>query len=622
MTRGGGAPWRRARACSRSAGAKPACFRLGLWLSVSTLAAGPASASQPAAALRAVHRDGQTFLVWKEVERLVSAKEPRIADVLAAQALLKKQEESRQAMRYRIYRSSRPLSATRLDASELIAEVKPLSAFNNTVWGLYWYQSENAEKPAPTFVIDERGAPLAPDEGLYVVTATAHARSYYGVVPTLNGVPQTAAFRSAAPVDEAPLATIQPVLQSKRQGQLMYGEGEIRHYVRWVGPPEANVHGVATNWVLGIPSSPHWPAPLQVGLHAWGGTAWNGYGWWYGWKEGTLLLATNDYPPQTWWYGYYDHHGIRPPRPGDIVHNYTERRLLSMLEWVKSRFEVDPSRIFAAGLSMGGSGASALAMRHPHVFAFGISWVGVHDFARSPQFTSGFESLLGAPALKLRTGEGELVWDRLDLPRFVRQNPAAETAFLTFANGKNDSQIGWPQALDFVRALQETRRPFIFTWGQAGHGERAYVPTKNGGGDNASPILPLSRDRSLPAFTRGSLDDDPGNGDPKSGAPQGQINMYLRWDPESLIDRADRYELALYLIASAPRDSCTADVTLRRVQSFKTPPGTRVAWQNLGTGGPLQAGTAVADAYGLITLPEVLIRKRASRLVVQRAAAP
>ncbi|MCR4414431.1 MAG: hypothetical protein NUV77_18590, partial [Thermoguttaceae bacterium] len=91
-------------------------------------------------------------------------------------------------------------------------------------------------------------------------------------------------------------------------------------------------------------------------------------------------------------------------------------------------------------------------------------------------------------------------------------------------NGKNDGAIGWPQAVEFYQALQETRRPHLFVWGQAGHGQRARMPVTLE--ERVMPI-DLRTDQTLPAFTRCSLDDRPGNGAAADGDAEGQVNLYL-----------------------------------------------------------------------------------------------
>ena len=108
---------------------------------------------------------------------------------------------------------------------------------------------------------------------------------------------------------------------------------------------------------------------------------------------------------------------------------------------------------------------------------------------------------------------------------------------------------GAEQAVEFTRALQDTRRPHLFVWGQGGHGQRAYFPTPEGGGDNVRGGLDIRLDQSLPAFVRCSLDGDFGDGDPGSGDPEGQVNQYLRWRTGDIADREDGIRIADALVA-------------------------------------------------------------------------
>jgi hypothetical protein len=50
----------------------------------------------------------------------------------------------------------------------------------------------------------------------------------------------------------------------------------------------------------------------------------------------------------------------------------------------------------------------------------------------------------------------------------ARRHPAKEIGFITWSNSKNDAGIGWPQAVQFYKAMQETRRPHLFVWGLSG----------------------------------------------------------------------------------------------------------------------------------------------------------
>ena len=58
--------------------------------------------------------------------------------------------------------------------------------------------------------------------------------------------------------------------------------------------------------------------------------------------------------------------------------------------------------------------------------------------------------------------------------------------------------------------------------------------------------------------------------------------------------------------AAIPKQAI-ANVTLRRLQNFKTRAGMSYAWKMTRQGKQLQAGTQVAGKDGLLTLPKVVI---------------
>ena len=250
-----------------------------------------------------------------------------------------------------------------------------------------------------------------------------------------------------------------------------------------------------------------------------------------------------------------------------------------------TKYDVDLKRTHVAGSSMGGSGGAMFAIRHPEQIAWAVSWVGVHIPARSPQFQGSYAQVFGEPAWGVKFEDGTPVWDFFDDAWYLRHHPEKEIGLITFSNGKNDGGIGWPQAVEFYRLLQETRRPHIFVWGQSGHGQRATMPVSL-----AERVLPidLRTDQSQPAFTHCSLDDNPGSGDPSEGEAKGQINLYLFWETADLVDRADRWEITSGLIAKAPRDEGTVDITPRRCQKFKPRPGSKVPWSNSVDGKVIQ----------------------------------
>jgi hypothetical protein len=282
---------------------------------------------------------------------------------------------------------------------------------------------------------------------------------------------------------------------------------------------------------------------------------------------------------------------------------------------VATRWDVDLTRTHVAGNSMGGSGAPMFAIRHPDRIAWATGWVGVHVPLKSPNFRNSYANVYGRPEWNIRFEDGTPVWDFFDDVWYVKKHPQKEIGLICFSNGKNDGGIGWEQAAEFHRALQQTRRPHIFVWGQRGHGQRARLPVSLS--DRHMP-MDLRIDQSQPAFTECSLDDDPGDGDPNDGDAEGQSNLYLFWDTENIVDKKDAWQMTVGLVEKAPDDACTVNITPRRVQQFKPPPGTRVRWTNTSQDNSevIQTGEATIDELGLITLPKIRIDKGLNRISI------
>jgi len=151
-------------------------------------------------------------------------------------------------------------------------------------------------------------------------------------------------------------------------------------------------------------------------------------------------------------------------------------------------------------------------------------------------------------------------------------------------------------------------------WGQSGHGQRAALVD----GDDRRSRLDFRRDQLLPAFAHASLDDALG-ASPSEGADSGQLNRFFRWNTETVVDTAARVELSVWLIAAAPSETASVDLTFRRLQQLSPSPGAQCAWENRdGSGTLLQQGTITADSEGLVTVPGLSVRKgaNANRVVV------
>jgi len=580
---------------------------------LSLVLAGPSAAEQ-ASGLRVWHRKGQTFILWREVSRPLTGESVSAAEVRK----LRRQLASQRKLFYRIYRSDGPIRS--LEGLEPLAEVPPLSCWNADHYGIYPKPGQMALR----YLVREGEPPLTPGTGLYVHNPSEAGKAYYAVTVVRDGVEN----RQLGPGNslQRPVAETvgqgEPVLQRVvKPKQFMYVRNPTLHYfVRWEAPPNCAEENHPYDYLVAIPPKPASPAPVGIHLHCWGGSLDGGYGWWYNAERGHFLLASNQIP-YDWWTGYHEFY-FRGPAKKEMwqkgrVHPYTTRRLLSFLEWMTGRWKIDLKRTHVAGSSMGGSGSPMFAIRYPERIAWAVSWVGVHVPHLSPQFAGSYERVYGKREWGVKFEDGTPVWDYYNDAWYLRRHPEKESGPVVFSNGKNDGGIGWKQAVLFLKALQETHRPHVFVWGQGGHGQRGRMPVTLG---ERVLEIDVRTDLSLPAFTNCSLDDDPGDGDPASGDLKGQVNLYLYWKTDEVVDTPERWEMTLGLIAKAPKDSCTTDITPRRCQAFRPEPGTEVRWtnKNLETGEVVQRGEATADKFRLVTLEAVRLTKAAHRISLWR----
>jgi len=583
------------------------------------------SATQSAAVpqvrnVRAHHRYGQTFITWTESMPLVGINDPTYLQVWTI-----KQQPERNAIRYRIYRSTTPI--TTVEGMKPIGEVGPMTGWNTDIYGISPQDAQHANARAIRYVIDDGAPPLLPNTGLFVFNPSGEGAAYYAVTATAGGRENrqvTDANRLESAVDERP-GQGEPVRQRvvKPTTWFYVDNPTLEYYTRWEVPPNASVAGKPFDYLVALPPTRTKRPAAGLYLHGLGGSLDSFSAWWFNADKGAIAISSTE-QPYDWWTGYPDRWWTSAPLvsksdwQSSVVHPYSQRRLLSFLEWAARRYSLDLTRSFAAGSSMGGAGALMLAIHYPDRVAWAASWVGVHVPLQSPTFRSSYQLLYGDPEWRVRFEDGTPVWDHFDDVKYLENHVGQDVGLLAFSNGKNDDQIGWGQAVSFYRALQETRRPHVFVWGQNGHGERALMPAA--GGEREMP-LDLSTDQTLPAFTHGTLDDDPGNGDPANGAPQGQVNLYMTFETGSIVDTPDQWEMTVGVLASAPKDRCTVDVTPRRLRGLKLKPGDLMIWTStpIGARYAVQSGTAVVDRWGLVTLNRIVVSKGRNRLVVRHA---
>jgi hypothetical protein len=130
--------------------------------------------------------------------------------------------------------------------------------------------------------------------------------------------------------------------------------------------------------------------------------------------------------------------------------------------------------------------------------------------------------------------------------------------------------------------------------------------------------LQLARNKTLPAFTYCSLDNNMGDGDPTVGDDAGCLNRYLWWQQDDSTDTVGKWEMTCLLIGSSPAATCTVDITPRRCQAFTARPDMYCQWMNtdIATGTVVQSGTVMVDPNGLVNVPQATVKKTKNRIAI------
>ncbi|MFQ5808047.1 MAG: hypothetical protein ACE5JM_00385 [Armatimonadota bacterium] len=605
--------------------------------------------------LEVLHRAGQTFITWKEIEDVVGRDEVNWRELKS----LLEGIDSERRVRYVVYRSSEPITSENLHEAEEIARVKPLSCWN--------VNGRNVERPIDDFiatepllehgqgnpfgnatpdgeygldcpidrlVIQDGAAPLPRGSGLYVHTPGRAGEAHYAVVTSIDGVQNTVALSPAnatvRPVAETDGAG-EPVLQRVLPPGPLWSYAEERlHYVRWVAPPYGNLPSQYYNWSVGIPEELGTSVPLELNLHRDNGSYWRTQ---YRLERDSIVLSPHDFPLRTWWYGYNENQGTLKSLKAGRIHNYTERRLLAFIDWAVKRWPIDRNRIVVTGVRWsGGSGALRLGIRHPEVFSLVVAGHAVpemtylltdlNDTRRDKGRFNVLEDMWGKIEWGLKTASGENVWEALDLNRHVAAlPPAAELPMVAMT-----SDASWKPCHRFYSLMLEKRHAILanFTWG----GQKMAPVSANSTWPDAIR-QDVRRNRLMVAFKGATADDTLATG------RQGEFNWPYRWRPETVVDEPGRCEVTVYHQGKyGGREPPKADVSLRWLQSFKVQPGMAYRWtvtplpakDDGSVGGPRRgepptetSGQVTVGEDGVLTIPGVDIGRAGSHLVITPA---
>ncbi|HOX08407.1 MAG TPA: hypothetical protein PK280_18575, partial [Planctomycetota bacterium] len=317
--------------------------------------------AQPAAGevteIRAVCRNGQTFVTWKD----------------AAEG------EAAAGLRYALYRADGPITQENLAAAQCLQ--KGIYYNSARLYGSAFCEKSRLDPAKPQVVIEDGGKPLPMWSGVTAVTVQKDGKSYYAVLATdAKGTPVTKVVPGKSATTEAvqeKVGAIQPILCEGLKKAPGASPAPASSFGKKL-PMQVDLHassGYASDKLYGAGDAYLYFATPQMGYR-------DGL-------QGSFVVRENqgkslslsafeslENPAgnpvnlcfETYWFGYLcvpqwaDH---KEPR----AYPFTENRMLWVIDWVARKYDVDTNRIYAGGGSMGAWGSSTFAFRHPEIFA-------------------------------------------------------------------------------------------------------------------------------------------------------------------------------------------------------------------------------------------------------------
>jgi len=564
--------------------------------------------------LKAFHWHGQTFLRWKEIEDLAEgnaeitwgemAKKVRSANPMVG--IIPKWPE--REIRYSVYRYTRPITAANIGQAEFVHDVMQGSVYaeDSIAMGRRGEHGPVYLKAGQVLrrVMLEKGEFLPPGTGYHWVTVTEPGKAYYAVVTSVNGVENTTDISEAnavGPLDEK-VAQPRPKLVAERVTELRAPKDAVYHeqwYSWWCIEP---LSGYPRRYDVAVgfcPQTMKKPPALTIVRESWNypirmprPTA----------RKDIVVGHTMDLPI-AFRMGPNDCHYSLESLAQGKWRPWPMRRQEALVAWMHERYGIDRDRVT---VSMGAWGM--MEIERPDLYAC------IHGWGQ-PEVTKGFQcwnraqGVWGPPQVYEGRPDQENPYWRSNFTRYVLADPARETPFFIMypIRSAHLTEMGWPPFPRFWRAMMETKRPFVVQW-QAKH----------------RPVF--RRDRSVPAFGNCTLDDMPGNGDLRNGQTfDTQLNGFLSWDGQTIVDEPDRWEMTVILDDGAPLPECRVDLTPRKCRKFRPKPGEEFRWTCTPipaaggqAGKPLGSGKLVADQWGLATIRQMRLLKGRHRVVISR----
>jgi hypothetical protein len=524
---------------------------------------GSAQACDPSVpTLCAQYQDGQTIVTWDDVGT---------------------DGAGGASTRYRVYRSTSPITSGNYTSATLIASYIP----NNSAQLAGGDPAASTENPylqtyrqngtRPRSKLTDAGAMLDAFTGMQVYTALGTANAYYAVVSTDTSDGSLSYIGSAGPISES-VATPQPILavasadQAEAAGRVTSPAGKPLIWVAHASTSPGSCAGTVSCtrgdiWEsFGIPAE-GW----QDGTKSMFGVTEDGVGGTGTFLSlsGPLVIRIRDsvYDPldadgtiETFHQGL----GMTPNAlvgSANRLYRGTAKRNERLLAWTIDHYGLDANQVHHVGQSMGAWAAiDSIRTFDPGVVRVSAGWwtypIWRMDLRNSAGWagltwaaTMPFKATVAAAPSTLGTTASSVLMDDgttfggtggyADLPTFIASDPGTDLPVSIWAIGKDDQHSNWQSQITAKDAFQDARRGHAFCWSMANHDNPSTMGPIDRDGSGAMVGVAYSKsqfqlDLAYPAFSNSSIDDDPGTATRDSaniydGDPQGCVNAGFTW---------------------------------------------------------------------------------------------
>jgi hypothetical protein len=497
---------------------------------------------------------------------------------------------------YNVYRSSSPITS--------VGGLTPVITLPQGS-GVNLYTNQR-------FVVTDQGSPLAAGVGLFVYTSHANGGFYYAVTSSQDSSIVAGTNATTSAVQEFAWDVPGAV---QIGAQFSCGAYQCKPYMAWedaaTWDPAWGGRGRRFDVAIGLPSGVQTGQtyPLILDLHGAGASNYQEPNPWvdigvngifvfpvdlaFSYGNADPYTGTGALP--TAWFGYDQGTGAN-----EKAMTATEKRVVRYTKWIASlpEYQIDPTRIYVKGGSMGGGGAMHVAMHYPGLFAAAaasIAWVGPTSWGNWTAFANN-------PPVDTSTGPHFNDW--LD-GAWMSVNYQGNLPPIIHTFRTDDNIIPPTHYPDYIQKAETYKRAYVAHWQLGGH--QIYWL------DNNASFTRYRLNEPYPAFANASNSD-------ATSVSEGQRNQNLDWSSSlhdlgtgtQIVDSATSFAMTFKSTAS----DATANVSILNAQSFYLRSGELVSWTNKTQSGgtTLQSGTAQADAQGVLTIPALQITAAGNRL--------